>query len=48
MPEQEDGSGWVVENPNSNRRRGNGTSDFWRWGTWKGDNILNVNKENIE
>jgi len=40
-------SGWVGEHPHRNRERGDGIGDFWGK-TRKGDNIWNVNKENIQ
>jgi hypothetical protein len=47
LPVQEDGSGWVGENPHRGRGEGNrmGASEGE---TWKGENIQNVNKENIQ
>jgi hypothetical protein len=38
---------WVSEHPHRCRRRGDGIRGFWV-DTWKGKNIWNVNKENIQ
>jgi hypothetical protein len=40
--------GWVEEHPHRSRRKKNGIRGSWWEGTGKGDNICNVNKENIQ